>query len=131
MLHLDDDEPREIRTGPLPVEAVGVLLPDPVVAGELEPLAVVGLEVGVGRLLPEPGERVGKVTVVDDERIAGLGMLIEPLGQKHAGAQVHRASPETGEQLAPYPDVLDVLRVRRRWNGRDLLIQRDRDQLIR
>ena len=41
--------------------------------------------------------------------IAGVGMLVEALGQQHVRAQVHRPAPELRQPLALDPDVLDVL----------------------
>ena len=76
---------------------------------EVEPLAVVGLEVRVGRLLAESAEGLGEVAVEDHQRVSGLGVLVEPLGEQDVGAQVHRPAPELREPLALELLVLDVL----------------------
>ena len=44
MLDFDDDHARVIGAGPFLVKAMGVVLDDPVVAGQMEPFAVIGLE---------------------------------------------------------------------------------------
>ena len=49
VLDLDDEHAREAGRDPLLVELVGLLLLDAVVAGQVEALAVVGLQVRVGR----------------------------------------------------------------------------------
>ena len=49
VLDLDHEEAREVRGDPLLVERIRLLLLDPVVAGEVEALGVVGLEVRIRR----------------------------------------------------------------------------------
>ena len=107
---------------------MGVLLDDPVVAGQVEPFAVVGLEVRVGRLLAETAERLGKMAVEDDQRVARLGMGVEALGQEHVGAQVHGPAPELGEPLALDSLVLDVLGGCGLGDRRDDLVEPDADR---
>ena len=64
------------------------------------------------------------------ERVAGVGMSVESFGQQHVRAQVHGSAPEVAQQLALDSHVLDVLGLGRVGNGRDLLIQRDPDDLV-
>ena len=109
VLDLDDHHPRIVRAGPLLVELVGVLLLDPVVAGQVKPLAVLGLEVRVGGLLAEARERLREMAVEDDQGITGVGMRVEALGQQDVGAQVHGPAPELRQPLALDRLVLDVL----------------------
>ena len=60
MLDLDQQDAREVGAGPFLVELVGLLLLDPVVAGEPEPVAVVGLQVRVRRRLAPGTDVAGK-----------------------------------------------------------------------
>ena len=60
VLDLDDDHAWIIGAGPFLVEAMGLILDDPVVAGQMEPIVVVGLQVFVGRLLAEPAKSPGE-----------------------------------------------------------------------
>ena len=68
MLELDDEEARGVGRDPLLVVVVGLLLLDAVVAGEVEAVGVVGLEVGVGRGFAEVIEAGGEVVVEDHQR---------------------------------------------------------------
>ncbi|MFT3764561.1 MAG: hypothetical protein QM820_03450 [Minicystis sp.] len=102
-----------------------------VVPLEAEALAVLGLQVRIGRLLAEFVERRLEVAVVQEQRVARLGVLVEALGQEHGGAEEHVAAPELREQLAPHADVLDVPRVLRRLDRRDLLIEREAHDVAR
>jgi hypothetical protein len=72
MLDLDDQQAREVGARPLPVEVVGLLLLDPVVAIDAEALAVRALETRIGRFGTEPAEVRGKVAVEDGDRVARL-----------------------------------------------------------
>ena len=82
VLYLDRDHAGEARARPVLVELVGALLLDAVVAVELETVAVLALQVGVGRRLPPPSDRVGEVAVEDREGITRL--------------RVRRRSPRAG-----------------------------------
>ena len=119
VLDLDDDHARHVRSGPLFVEGVGVLLLDSVVALQVETLAVFGLEIGVGGHFAKAPELRGEVPVVDDQRIASLGMLVEALGYEHPCAELHRPPPERRQELALDLDVLDVRRLRRPFDRLD------------
>jgi hypothetical protein len=46
--------------------------------------------------------------VIDHERIASLGVLVEAFGHEHVSAQVHRAAPELRQELALDLQVLDA-----------------------
>ena len=63
--------------GPLLVELVRLFLLDAVVAGEVKALAVVGLQVGIGRRGAEAVEIVDEVVVEDDQREMRVGMFVE------------------------------------------------------
>ena len=39
------------------------------------------------------------MAVEDDQRIAGVGMLVEAFGQQHVGAEVHGPAPELRQSL--------------------------------
>jgi hypothetical protein len=69
----------------------------------VEAVAVVGLEVRIGRLLAEAVDRLREVAVVDDEGIARFRMRVESFRDKDVRAQVHRAAPELRETLALDP----------------------------
>ncbi len=98
VLNLDDQHPRKARRNPLLIELVGLLLLDAVVAGQVEALAVVGLQIRVGRRGAEVAEIIHKMVVKDDQREARVGVLVEALGHQHDGAQEHRPAPEFGQQ---------------------------------
>ena len=129
VLDLDDEEAWKVRPGPQLVEPVRLLLLGAVVAGQVEALARHAFQRRVGRLLAKAGERVGKVTVIDDEGITRVGVLIESLGQEDVRAEIHRAAPELRQPLALDLHVLDV--PGRRWirNRRDHLVEADPNRL--
>ena len=129
MLDLDDDRAREAGRRPVLVELVGLLLLDPVVALELEALAVLRLQVRVRRHLAEAADRLGEVAVEDDERVARVGVLVEAERQEDVRAEEDVAPPELRQALAADALVLDVLRRGRLGNGRDHLVEDDRDRV--
>src|SRR5512139_989621 len=130
MLDLDDQEPGGVLGDPVFVKGISIFLLDPVIAAQPEPGRVVGLQVGVGRRLPETLERVGEVTMVDDQRVSALRMLIKPFRDKDISSEEHWLPPEPGQTLTLDLDMLDVLRFRRVGNGRDLLVDDDADNLV-
>ena len=95
MLDFDDDHARVVRAGPLLVEPMGVILDDLVVARQMEPLVVVGLEVLVRRLLAETAERLGKMPVEDDKRVSRVGMTRQNLRAGACGRPDAWAVPRT------------------------------------
>ena len=105
-----------------------MVLDDPVVAGQVEAIVVVGLQVFVGRFLAEPAKSLGKVSVEDDERVARGRMGIESFGQEHVGSQVHWPAPEFGESFALDALVLDVLGGGRLGDWRNDFVQPDDDR---
>ena len=113
------------------IELVGLFLLNAVVACNVEALAVVRLQIGIGRLGAEAVEIGVEVVFDDDEREMNIGMLVEALGHQHVGAEIHGTSPEFGEQRALDFDVADVLGVLRRRDGRDFLVEHDRDRVRR
>jgi len=62
--------------------------------------------------------------------IPRLGMLVEPFGQHHDGAEIDLVAPPPAQDLAPELDVLDVLRVRGRLDRRQFLRQADPDDAV-
>ena len=119
MLDLDDDEAREVRTSPIFVKLVRILLLDAIVAGEFETLVVVRFEIRIGWRLAKTIEVCGEVSVKDDERLEGFGMLFESFGQQHVRTEMHRPTPELRQSFALNADVLNVLRVFRRLDRRN------------
>ncbi len=99
MLDLDDEKSRKSGRDPLLIELVGLLLLDTVVAGEVKTLAVVGLQVRIGRLGAEAFEVGGEVTMKDRDRVARFGMLVESGRHEHIRSKVHGAAPEFGKQF--------------------------------
>ena len=126
MLDLDDQHPRVRRAGPVLIELVREFLLDAVVTREVEALGIVGFEIRIGRRLAEAAEGVREMAVIDHERIARIRMRVEAVGQKDVRAQVHVTTPELREFLAAHADVLDVLRVLGRRDGRNFLVESDR-----
>ena len=127
VLDLDHQHAREGRPGPLAVEVVRGLLLDAVVAVEAEALAVLTLHGRVRRGLAPVAEVAREVAVIDDERIACVGMSIESLREQDMRAQVHVAAPELREPLATQPHMFDVLRIRRIGDRRDDRVELDPD----
>ena len=100
VLDLDDDHAREVRPRPFLVELVGVLLLDAVVAGEVKALAVLGLQVRVGRRLAKAVEVGGKVAVEDDERITRVRDACRTLrGKRTCAPRMHRRGPRTSSAV--------------------------------
>ena len=126
-----DEDAREFRRDPLLIELVGLFLLNAVVAGDVEAFAVVRLQIGIGRLGAKAAEVGIEVVFVDDDRKMNVGMRIESLGHQHVGAQEHGPSPELGEQRALNLEVPDVLRVLRRRDRRDFLVEHNRNRLGR
>ena len=125
MIDVRDQDARKAGRDPLLIELVSLLLLNAVVAGDVEALAVVRLQVGIGRLGAKAGEVGVEVIFIDDDRKMNVGMRIKSLGHQHVGAEVHGTSPEFGEQRALNLQVPDVFRVLRRRNRRDFLIEHD------
>src|SRR5688572_24678193 len=110
MLNLDQQNAREIRTRPVAVELVRVLLLNAVVAMQVEALVEIGSEIGIGRCCAPVAEVVWEMTVVDDQRITGIRMCVEAFRQQHMRTQIHVATPELAQSLTANLDVLYVLR---------------------
>ena len=68
-----------------------------------------------------------EMALVNKERIMRRRMLIETCGQKDRGTEVHRLSPEGGEELALDAEMFDVLGVLRRLDRWNFLVQQDAD----
>ena len=94
---------------------------------EAEALAVVGLQVRIGGLGAEAAEVVGEVAVEDHQRVAGLGVLIEAVGEQDVRPEINGPAPELAEQAALDADVPNVFRVFWRIDGRHRLVEHDGD----
>ena len=94
----------------------------------MEALAVVRLQIGIGRLGAKAAEIGVEVVFTDDDREMRVGMRVKSFGHQHVGAEVHGASPELCEQSALNLEVPDVFRVLRRRDRRNFLIEHNRDR---
>lgn len=65
------------------------------------------------------------MALAHDEWVSGIRTLVEAVGHEHERAEPDRTTPELGEQLTVDPQVLDVLRVLRKREGRNRLVERD------
>ena len=119
VLELDDEDAGEVGRGPLLVLVVGLLLLDAVVAGEVEALGVVGLEVGVGRGRAEVGDIGDEVIVEYGVGVVGGRVLVKALRDEDDGGDEHGAAPEFGEERGLDADVADVFGVGLRGDGGD------------
>ena len=119
MLNLEDEIAGEAGGDPLLVEVVGLLLLNAVVAGEVEALAVVGLEVGVRRGGAEVVEAVGEVAVKNHEREMGVGVVVKAIGDENDGGEKDGAAPELGEDVALNAQMADIFGVGGRGDGGD------------
>ena len=124
MLDLGYQDAGEARADPLLVFVVGLLLLNPVVAGQVEALRVIGLKVRVGRRGAEVVYPVDEVVMKDGEREVGVGMLVKALRHQDDGGEIHRRAPELCQHLTLDADVADVLGVGLRGDGRDDLGER-------
>ncbi len=127
MVDLDHQEPGEVLGRPALVEVIGLLLLDPVVAGQVEALGIVRLQIRVRRGGAEAGDVVREVAVEHHQRVVGVRMGVEPLRHQHMGAQIDRSAPEGRERLALDPDVADVGGVGLGRDRRDLLVEAQGD----
>ncbi len=126
VLYLDHEEAREVRTRPLPVERVRLLLLDPVVARQVKAVREIRFQVRIRRRRAEFGNVVRKMPVENHEGISRPGMCREPLWQQHMRAEIHIAPPELREQLAADADVPDVLGVFSGLDRGDSPLERER-----
>ncbi len=125
MVDLYNQKARELWADPLLVELVRLLLLDAVVAGDVKALAVVGLQVRIGRLSAEIAHAIGKVIVKNHQRKMRIGMVVEAFRHQHNRRQIHGPSPELRQQLALDFQVPDILRIFRLRDWRDFLIECD------
>ncbi len=123
MLDLDHQHAGKAGRGPVAEELVRVLGLHAVVAVEPEACAVDARDRGVRRCLPPAADGLGEVAVKDHQRIARVGVLVEPLRQQHMGAEEYRPTPELGQQPALNTLVADVPGRRGIGNGWNLLIE--------
>ena len=129
MIDLRDEQARKFWCDPLLVKLVFLFLLDAVVAGDVEALAEVGLEIWIGRLGAEAFEVVIEVIFENGEREVRVGMLVETFGDEDVGAEKHRAAPEFSEERALDAHVADVLGVFGRRDSGDFLVEGDCDGL--
>jgi len=108
VLDLDDQESWEGFGSPLFVEIVGFLLGGAVVAGELEALGVIGLEIVFGWLWAEAVEVGGEVAVEEHQGILGVGVGVEAFRQQDVCSEVHWLAPKLCKTRALDSDVADV-----------------------
>jgi len=85
-------------------------------------------ERGVGRRLAPARDLALEVSMGEDEGVALVRMGVPALGHEDDRSEVHVATPEAGEALAPEPDVLHVLRVRRRRQWRKDVVEGEGDR---
>ena len=69
------------------------------------------------------------MAVEDHQRIMRVRMRVEAGRQQHVRAEIDRPPPVFRQHLALDADVLDERRVRLVGDGRDLLVERERDAL--
>src|SRR5208337_1808271 len=119
------------RRNPLLIELVGFFLLDAVVTGNVESLAVIGLQVGIGWLGSKALKIRVEVVLGDDQRIRNMGVGIKAFRHEHVGAEIHRASPKLAKELALNLEVPDVFGVLWGREGRNFLIENDRHDLGR
>src|ERR1700722_9334710 len=109
MLDLHNQEARKVGRDPLLVEPVRFFLLNAVVSLDVEPLAVGGLQVGIGRRGSKIVEVIDKMIVKDHQREARVRMVVEALRYQNDGTYFHRASPELCKHRALSADVADVV----------------------
>src|SRR5215467_6037739 len=100
MVDLCDQKAREVGGDPLLVELVLFFLLNAVVARDVKALAVVGLEIGIGRFGAQAFEIGIEMVLGNREREVGIRMSVESFRYQDIRAQKHRASSEFREQLA-------------------------------
>src|SRR6185437_11631771 len=84
VLNLHDEKPREVWSRPILVKLVSLLLNDAVVTGEMEPFAVIRLQIRIGRQFAKAVEVGGKMAVIDDERILCFRVRVDVFGKQTA-----------------------------------------------
>ena len=94
MLDFHHQIPGKLRRYPLLVELVGFFLLDAVVSRNVKALAVVQLEVGIGRFGAKVVYAVDKMIVKQHQGIAHFRVLIESLRHQHDRREIHGPSPE-------------------------------------
>ncbi len=110
MLDLHQQDAREARANPILIQLICELLLDAVVSREIEARRVIRLERGVRRRLAEAIDPRREMPVIDHQRVARIGMCVEPLGEQNPGPEVHVAPPELREPLRANAQVLHILR---------------------
>ena len=81
MLNLDQQDAREIWTGPLFEKIMRLLLNDPVVSVQLKSLTVFWFEIGIGGFRAKAPKVMREMTMVDDQRITSFGVGVKAFGQ--------------------------------------------------
>src|SRR5271168_4390946 len=99
MIDLHDEDARKIGSGPLLIKLVRLFLLDAIVSGKVKALAVIRLEIWIGRLGAETMKIIVEMIFKNRQRKMCVGMRIKTFGHEHVGAQIHRAAPEFRQQL--------------------------------
>src|SRR5579885_527316 len=123
MVDLHDQHARKFWADPLLVKLIRLFLLNAVIAGDMKTLAVVRLQVRIGRPCAKVVETFRKMVVEDDEREVRLRMLVKTFRHEHNRRQVYGASPEFRQQRALNLQVTNVPRVLRFGNGWNFLIE--------
>src|SRR5581483_2720748 len=98
MVDLHDQHARKFWADPLLVKLIRLFLLNAVIAGAMKTLAVVRLQVRIGRLCAKVVETVKKMGGEYDEREVRLRMLVKTFRQEHDRRQVHGASAQCRQQ---------------------------------
>ncbi len=109
VLHQQEQHAGELAGGPVLVKLVLSL-------GAFEGIAG---HAGLGRRGAEAGEVAGKMAVIYEERIVGVGMGGPAFGDHDDSPEVHRTTPELRERLALNADVFHQFGVFGCLDGRD------------
>src|SRR5581483_9702750 len=111
VLYLNDKKTGEMRCSPLLVKFVRLLLLDAVITRNVEALTIVGLQIRIGRLGSKSIKISREMAVINRQRKACFGVLIEAFRNENIRAEIHGPAPEFGQQLRPNSNVSDVFGV--------------------
>ena len=126
MLQYDRDHAWEVVTHPCLREFVARLAHATRLSPHLREQRIAGRRLG-----GESEHRVQcEVPLLDHERVAHVGVLVEAARQQHDRAQVHGVAPPTGKDVALDPDALHPLRVGRHLDRGDLAGELELDHVV-
>ena len=126
MFDLDHEETREVRRDPFLVEGVRFPLLDDVVRGEMEPIRIHRFQIGVGRSGAKFRNIVGMMSMEDHEWESRLRVCGEILRKQDVRPEINVPPPESRQQIAANPNVLDEFCVGFRRDRRHFLIEKQR-----